>query len=246
MKKITVYISVYTSIKDLELLLKYINSTNLYNCKLIVFNDNPSQLQKFEFNNPNYSYYTSNINLGKFWRIINSINDNIIDTEFFITIDPDDLLLESINFEILQKLINAFDYIKSRDFFINSYFLKDSNKIKKKNIFNTSVFLTPNLIYNANNIRKEVKHLGLNFEGHKLSYYEDKLLNLLTSNEQNYKYLNFPFYTYNKYLGMTKDKSNYKDEIEQAQNILDKILKNKKNVDFCKRIKKYTISKFTL
>lgn len=243
MKNLTIVIPFYTSKENVDEIVNIFKEQNLFNCNILFINDQPIQTFEFDFQNKNYTFINQKENKGKFWSIVESIEKNRIHTEYFLTIDPDDILLGCINFELLQKLIFKINECDKHDFFINSYFLKEDLKIKKKNKFNISVFLTPNIIYNTNNIRLEIEKKKIKYYGEKLSYYEDKLFTILTSNEQKHKYLNYPFYTYNKYIGMTSKKTEYMSEIKQAKELLAIIIKDKNIDDYCKKIKKYSIKK---
>lgn len=151
--------------------------------------------------------------------------------------------MNSIDCSMLQLLINKICNFDDLGFIVNSYYIKNGDSIKYKGRFNTSVFLTSNIIYNVNNIKREILNNNIKFSGNKLSYYEDKLLILMTSYNQKYKFINFPFYIYNKYIGITRNKRDFYEEISQAKSLSEIIIKNKELKNYHKKIRKYTIKK---
>lgn len=217
MKKLLVIISVYL---DTESLYDDVFSKIVYSDKydILLINDNPKIKPK--------NYTNNKINIGKFLNAL-KIQKNSLNNNFFLTIDPDDILKDGINWDLLEKLAISLLGKDENTLFINSYFSINGQQISKrknkpKHIFN------PNTIYPIN------KKLNLKDYDYYINYLEDLCLLLTVTNKSTkFKYINIPFYTYYYDDGIsTRDKIEFVDDINNAYKIFKK---NKFKINSIKR-----------
>lgn len=223
MKRLTVIIPMYM---DKNECVDLINMTSKYrddSLDIFYIND-----LKFDFILEGEDVFNNDINMGKFWSITNVINK--IRTHFFLTIDPDDIHMNNIDWENLLQLAKflsdniefTFDYAIN-DYTIVKKFFKQKTKSKKN-----KVYFNPNLIYNTKNVSSSFLKTGINFDGKKITYFEDVLLLLLSNVNGDKANLSKHFYTYVKNYGVTSDWTKFSDEIIEAKKVMDLILEENK------------------
>lgn len=161
-------------------------------------------------------------NCGKFWSILKSLEE--IKTDYFLTIDPDDIFLNNIKWKNIFELEKGISEKRCHfDIGINTYTIIKEGKKKRILSNNCLTYFNPNTIYNRKNIIENSKLIGINFDGEKLSYFEDVLLLILSYSNGKIEYFDWDFYTYLKDNGMTKIPEDYISEIIQAKLLIDKI-----------------------
>lgn len=161
-------------------------------------------------------------NYGKFWSIFKSLGE--IKTDYFLTIDPDDIFLNNIKWKNIFRLEK--DISTKPDHFdigINTYTIIKEGKKRKILSENCLTYFNPNTIYNRKNILENSKFIGINFSGKKLSYFEDVLLLILSYSNGKIEYFDWDFYTYLKDNGMTNNPEDYVNEIIEAKILIDMI-----------------------
>lgn len=242
MFKLTIVVTIFLDLeKSLEIVKKISSKATNQLFNILVINDNP----KIQLNSDNINVLNSKVNYGKFWTIINAIKTDYLKSDYFLTIDPDDLLLDSIDFTKLNRLAMKIDLLQeSFDYGVNSYKYIDhllGEKLVKKNPMNIKVTFTPNLIYNTSNIIEYLKLTKIEFNDKKLTYFEDRLLLFLSYNEGKSKNFYKSFYTYNKNFGITKERQKYFDEIIDAKNLMNIILHSNVKIEKNYKMMKYNI-----
>lgn len=242
--KLTVIVSIFDKDSVIKKILDIFKADNNHNYNVVIINDGKKS------NIVDDMVLHNSKNLGKFWTISELIKNEVIKTDYFLTIDPDDLLLGDINFKKLNQLaIKINNATNDFDYGVNKYKVFDHITKKKQNKFfhfKMKVFFTPNLIYSTANIKKALIKYKLDFEGKALSYFEDRLLLLLSYNKGNKKNFSHSFYLYNKNMGMTSNIANYKHEVNYAKSIMDTIINSKPRIVFNRKIKKYNINRVNL
>lgn len=229
---LTIVFSLYLDKFDMDYIYSLIPNSEKYD--VVFINDNKSDY-KFNWS------INNGINYGKFFSIVNNIKE--IKTNYFLTIDPDDVFLKNIDWKILENLsvkINESDFF---DYGINSYIFIKKNKVKHKYCKKINVYFNPNIIFNKNNIEDLIKNTGIKFEKQKLTYFDDILLLLLSNNNGKKQYFDFPFYSYTANNGVTKNWKNFKFEIIYAKKIMNIILNNLEYKKIDKKIKKFRIAR---
>lgn len=243
-KELTVLVTVYD---DDETIIKILNHDCLMNNKYfdtLIINDGYKTRIEHE------KLINLDINKGKFWAVVESCTEEFIHSKYFLIIDPDDLFLNSINWKKLEKLSNQISKLdKEYDYFINTYTYYDHLLKKKgKKFLHTfiKVFMNCNTIYSTQNIKSNAELLDLKFLGNKQTYFEDKLLLSLTMGEGRNKKIKIPFYKYNKNYGITSNKTEYKEEIISAFEIMHTIKENLNSNKWEKKYFKYNYSRVKL
>ncbi len=205
LKNISIHISAYLDSKEeLETLLNLLPE----NLGIKVTNDNPKYIVGNIDNNDE--------NIGKFQTIINSIKSE--DKKYIIILDPDDILLNNIEWSKLEEIDNSLDNKEIKDLIINSYYLrkkmdKEFKLIKKpRHIFN------PCTIYNTKNINENIKLKDKKY----INYMDDLALASLSINDwSNVSYLGKPFYKYTYSIGISfADKGKYKTDLKNSLEII--------------------------
>lgn len=207
LKNLSVYISAYLdNEEDYYKLLTLIPDF----IKVNIINDNPNFQIKGIKNNDH--------NIGKFQTIINEVkNDN---KKFMISIDPDDILLNNIDWKkllIVDKTVTKFQKV---DLIVNSYFIKKGGTSNFKFIKRPKYIFNPCTIYNLENLNINSCLLPKDFY---INYMEDLCLALISLHGSwNIKYINTPFYKYVFHSGIsTLSKSNFSLDLENSSIIND-------------------------
>lgn len=204
MKTLTVIVPTY--LENKKNYNKIYNSISFHkNFDIKLINDNAFlKIEGFENNEEN---------LGKFWTCFNYVKSEC-KTKYFLTIDPDDILNNDIDWNELSILTEKLSEIDA-DFIVNSFYFKNfkTNKIKFKKT--PSHIFNPNSIYNTKNVKNnDLKKIYLN-------YFEDLSLFLLSIGDGKIAKVNNPFYTYTYGSGLSsKSKDNFKLDILNAYNIM--------------------------
>lgn len=204
MKNLLIIISAYLNERD-----DYYKMMELIvykeNYELIIINDNPNFEIKGIVNNEK--------NKSKFTTILENINIKN-DFSHFITIDPDDILNNAINWASLNDMSK---YISSKDrntFFINSYWKTHNNKTKY--IHKPNHIFNPNSIYPVYLIKENISYNNY------INYMEDLALLLVTTNKNTkFSRISFPFYNYTYGIGLSSERKNrFENDLKQVKLIL--------------------------
>lgn len=217
---LTVIIPFYLENKKAKKLIKIVKRKFGNYSNLILVND---KFENIEYSDGKLKIINNKKNMGKFWAIISLLEN--VGTDYFLTIDPDDIFLRGIKWKRLIDLSNSISKKgESFDFGINTYTIIKNNKKKIINSDKIITYFNPNTIYNKNNIIKYKKIIGIEFENKKITYFEDVLLLLLSYSKGNKTLFNDNFYTYVKDYGVTNNPEDYIEEIIEAKKQMDKIL----------------------
>lgn len=205
--------------------LSEIESNNVYEIvpkdrdfDVIFLNNNTDINLDWAVNNP--------YNGGKFWSVLNNINK--IKTKYFLSIDPDDIICKSIDWEVLDELCDSVskvaefnlginDYLEIREEPNESYIVKNNHYNK---VFNACC------IYNTKIIKNTFNDSGVVWDGLEQTYYEDFLFAIASSFGGDVEFFSLPFYGYHHRKGISKDWRKYKHQIVSANSKLEKLLKN--------------------
>ncbi len=209
--RLTIIIPIFLDREDAENVKKIID--DYCDVPFIFLNNNTNEKFEWAINNK--------VNGEKFWSVVNNLK--FIETEYFLTIDPDDILNKSINWDLLKVLR---DKLSTEDFNfgVNSYYeIRDgiSQKIEYNDfnkIFNACA------IYNTRHLEKTIYESGIVFEGEEQTYYEDFIMCIASSLQGKAEFFDIPFYGYKYRAGISKDWTLYKKQIESAWLKIEKLL----------------------
>lgn len=218
MKSLTIVIPLYMSKHEMYDVYKNVPKNNKAFDILFINDDSSEKEVDFAINN--------NRNLGKFWSIINSLRN--INSKYFLSIDPDDILFGGIDWNKLGILAGEIEKLDQEyDLLINSHWWIDLNdEIKYIPSNETSHIFNACSIYNVKNVEQTVKEINLHFKNESLTYFEDALLLSLTSRSGKILEIDVPFYKYFADRGVTQKPVSHLLEIEQARRVLSNILNN--------------------
>lgn len=205
LKNISIYISAYLEKEQDYILLHSLIPKNI---EATLINDNPNfKIKNFKNNEENF---------GKFYSIMRQIKHD--EKKFMIIIDPDDILLNNINWETLFELDINLHNIGDPGIIINSYYIRKSEHSKFRFVKNPRNIFNPCTIYNLKNLKKHVN----DFNNRNYINYMDDLCFALISIHNNWtiQKIDFPFYKYSYISGMsTMDKSLYSLDLKNASYI---------------------------
>lgn len=218
-KKLTVIITNYQSKKQTLKLFSLLPKNNV-SYEILLINDHYDE----EIYKDDCLTIVNNIkNVGKFWAISDNIDH--IKTDYFLTVDPDDVFEGGIDWDRLEKLSKKMiENSEGFDFGVNTYKICSLGKCKKHKSKHILTYFTPNMILNTKNVKEIKQKLNLVFEGQKLTFFEDVLLLLMSYGKGKKQNFNNLFYSYMKLLGVTSEFQKYKDEMFLAKEISSKIL----------------------
>lgn len=219
---LTVIIPLYCDQYEAREIFYIISKWNIKSYNLIFIDDCYSENL---ITSDKFNIYRSPENMGKFWSVNFFISE--VKTDYFLTIDPDDVIRNNINSKKLFSLGKKISNLRRIfDLGINNYALKDGKaKWKKINSKNLLVYFNPCLIFNKNNVVHSLKINNFIFTGDKLTYFDDLLWSFFSFNSGRKINFKYRFYKYTKNIGITSDRAKVRDEIYQAKKIYDIFIK---------------------
>lgn len=235
MKRLAVIIPLYCSQFEALEIISIVEDWNSSNFDIVFIDDCFSDDL---ISSENFFIYRTKLNMGKFW----SVNEvlKIINNDFFLTIDPDDILSNNIKDNNLNRLAKKINKTrKVFDYAINSYAIKGPNSKmwKKINSSKVLVYFNPCLIYSRKNIIYNLETENIRFKGERLTFFDDLLWIFLSYGMGRNKKYHCRFYYYLQYIGITSNRKNVYKEILQAKDIYDNFIKNNYYILNDKRMK---------
>ncbi len=204
MNGLLVIISAYLdNADDYIRLLLFVKKSKHYD--LVLINDN----DKYQID----GFINNKKNQGKYFNVLS--HAKLFDSKYFLTLDPDDILKNNIDWNKLEDLSKKIDNYNTA-LLINSFFFQYKDKIKFKK--------TPRHIFNPNTIYKTEIFKNINIEYAYINYMEDLAIVLQTlSVEKTISRINIPFYTYHYGEGISsdKEKTKYSNDIRETLKILE-------------------------
>ncbi|BDU67791.1 MAG: hypothetical protein TYPL_4440 [Candidatus Tyloplasma litorale] len=197
---LTIFIPTFLNKENMINLIKTLPKKS--NVFIVLINDNVDF--KIENNYENIEILNNLFNKGKFWSIYDAFDK--IRSKYFLVIDPDDILLKNIDWQLIEKL-NSQLILNDEDLIINSFYEKKNSKkyklIKSKRIY---------FVFNPNSILKSElffknKKLISSLDKIPFNYMSDLSLIFLLKPKNN-GYLNFPFYKYTYGIGISSSNRN--------------------------------------